>query len=219
MARREEKIAAIKLRKRGMSYSQIKEVLGISKSTLHYWLRDYPLNESRVRELRDWNQQRIERCRETKRRKRHARLEAALKRAQSDIGNLSAREMFIAGLFLYWGEGGKTNLYATVFTNSDPAMVIFFVRWLRQFGVPEEKVRACLQLYDDMDEDSEVMYWSNLLGLPRAQFHRSNIKRTAQSNKSYKRGFGHGTCDISVSGRDLSEYVLSCVQHLQALNT
>lgn len=59
MARKLDKQRAILLRKRGYSYSQIKNKLGISKSTLSGWLYDIPLSEKRIRELRDLSPQRI----------------------------------------------------------------------------------------------------------------------------------------------------------------
>ncbi len=40
---RKDKEIAIKLRKQGLSYSQIKNKLDIPKSTLSYWLRDIKL--------------------------------------------------------------------------------------------------------------------------------------------------------------------------------
>lgn len=52
MARRIDKNKAIKMRESGMSYSQIKAELGVSKSTLSLWLRDLPLSDERIRELR-----------------------------------------------------------------------------------------------------------------------------------------------------------------------
>ena len=41
MARKKDKQKALTMRKKGMSYSQIKEKLGISKSTLSGWLQAY----------------------------------------------------------------------------------------------------------------------------------------------------------------------------------
>ena len=70
MARFRDHAKALILRKQGKSYSQIKTILKVSKSTLSLWLRDYPLSRQRIRELRDWSEQRIEKCRETKRKKK-----------------------------------------------------------------------------------------------------------------------------------------------------
>ena len=66
---KKEKVLAMRLK--GMSYSQIKSEIKVSKSTLSLWLQKYPLSEKRIRELRDWNPQRIEKCRITKENKRN----------------------------------------------------------------------------------------------------------------------------------------------------
>ena len=74
MAKQREKQKALKLRKLGKSYSQIKKVLRISKSTLSSWLKNYPLPPEKIRELRNWNHIRIERYRETRSKTREALL-------------------------------------------------------------------------------------------------------------------------------------------------
>jgi transcriptional regulator with XRE-family HTH domain len=96
MARPKDKSRAIDLRKKGMSYSQIKAELGISKSTLSGWLCDMPLSEKRIRELRDFNPMRIERCRNTKLRNRRSRLLNVYQKVSRDIGKINNRELFIA---------------------------------------------------------------------------------------------------------------------------
>jgi len=105
MARILDREKAIQLRLKDKSYSQIKAELGISKSTLSGWLRNYPLSEERIRELRDHSSQRIERFRETMRKKHEVRLRAVYEEQKKVLLPLTKREFFIAGLFLYWGEG------------------------------------------------------------------------------------------------------------------
>lgn len=70
MARFKDKEEAIKLRLQGNSYSQIKSVLKVNKSTLSYWLKDFPLSEEKIQKLRDRNPQRIEKYRATRARQR-----------------------------------------------------------------------------------------------------------------------------------------------------
>ena len=65
MARKEDKQKAITMRKKGMSYSQIKEKLNVSKSTLSGWLYNMPLSEKRIRELQADSPVRIEKYRNT----------------------------------------------------------------------------------------------------------------------------------------------------------
>jgi transposase-like protein len=101
MARLVDKQKALALRKVGKSYSEIKQILGISKSTLSGWLREFPLSSDQIKLLRDLNPRRIERFRETMRKKHMQRLNLAYDKATRDIGSLSQRDLFIAGLYLY----------------------------------------------------------------------------------------------------------------------
>ena len=79
--------------------------MGISKGTLSYWLRDYPLSRERINELRAWNERRIEKFRETMRRKKETRMATVYDNMKKEILPLNKRELFVAGLLLYAGEG------------------------------------------------------------------------------------------------------------------
>lgn len=70
MARTKDKEKALALRSKGYSYSMIKEEIGISKSTLSGWLRDFPLSDKRISELQSNSEIRIEKCRATKQKKK-----------------------------------------------------------------------------------------------------------------------------------------------------
>jgi predicted transcriptional regulator len=65
MARRIDKEMALQLRKEGMSYSQIKDEIGISKSTLSGWLSGLPLTKNQIGSLQH-SQVVIEKIRQTK---------------------------------------------------------------------------------------------------------------------------------------------------------
>lgn len=204
------------MRRGGASYSQIKEKLKVSKSSLSLWLRDMPLPERRLRELRDWNAVRIERFSNTMRRKREARWAKVRKRAAKDVGILSKKETLLAGLFLYWGEGGKTKLATTALSNNDPAMIRFFMHWLRILGVPRRRLRVHVHLYADMDIRSELKYWSKTLDLPLTAFRKPYIKASKRATLSYAQKFTHGTCNLIYENRDVSEYVLMALDHIRS---
>ncbi|MFM2340245.1 MAG: hypothetical protein RLZZ360_881 [Candidatus Parcubacteria bacterium] len=207
MARTEDKNKAIKMRQSGMSYSQIKSELGVSKSTLSLWLRDLPLSDKRLRELRDFNQVRIEKTRNKKQETRNARLDLVAAKVKSEIGKLSRREMLIAGFFLYWAEGGKTKNYTTTLSNTDPNMIRAFITWIELLGIPKVKMYVRLHLYADMSEKQEIAYWSEAINLDKKHFKKSYIKTSRLSNLTYITK-GHGTCNVIVPGRDITEYVL-----------
>lgn len=204
------------MRLQGMSYSVIREKLGVSKGTLSAWLRGHPLSEERIRTLRDFSQQRIERCRETKAEKRLARLEEVNRIALSNIGSLSKREIFLCGLFLYWGEGGKTQPYRTVLSNTDPSVLKFFTAWLSIQGVAREHIKAHVHLYEDMDIESELTYWSQALILPRDNFRKPYIKKSSRSGLTYRQKFSHGTCNLIYENRDMAEYVACSLDAIRA---
>ncbi|MCR4311042.1 MAG: helix-turn-helix domain-containing protein, partial [Candidatus Taylorbacteria bacterium] len=161
MSKRREKDHdhAVKLRLKGLSYSQIKEKLQVSKSTLSGWLSEYPLSDERIRQLRGNNPQRIERCRNTKAKKKQRRIDCVYEKVRKDIGILSKREIFLAGLFLYWGEGYKSAPATTGIANTDPAILRIFIRWLNAVKAPTEKIVARIHIYSDMDKNATINYW------------------------------------------------------------
>jgi transcriptional regulator with XRE-family HTH domain len=204
-----KKQKALKLRMKGMSYSQIKLATGVSKSTLSGWLSEHPLSEKRIRELRDWNQVRIEKYIKTRTIQRQSILDKLYAIEKLKILPLSKRELFIGGLFLYWGEGSKTDNTQTRVANTDPVVLKIFIRWLVEvFAIDIKKIRIHLHLYKDMDIAKETKYWSNTLRVPINQFRRPYIKDTTLKSLTYKGGFGHGTCNVIVGNATIHKMVL-----------
>lgn len=214
MARYKEKSKAIQLRKKGYSYSQIKEKLGISKSTLSGWLQPYPLSEKRIRELTAHSPQRIERYINTMRKKREEGFSVAFEKAKKDIGNITERELFVAGFFLYWAEGGKTRRNTVVFSNTDPSMIKTYIKWLSILKVPKDKLKIKLHLYRDMSIDKEILFWCKELDVEKSKFHKSWIKKSKMTDLTYKNNFGHGTCNIILNDTTIAMYILMGIKFI-----
>lgn len=215
MAKTLDKQRAIKFRKEGKSYSQIRQIIGVSKGTLSDWLRDMPLSTKQMRGLRDWNQTRIEHYRATRLKKREARLRIVHEEQKRRIFPLSDRDMFIAGLFLYWGEGSKTRISHICVANTDPAMPTFFVYWVtRVLNLDKARIRVHLHLYSDMDIAKEISFWSQTLNIPKSQFIKPYIKKNASTIINHGT-FGHGTCTIRVGNARVSEEVLAGIQAIR----
>ena len=215
MARKIDKQKAILMRKKGMSYSQIKDKLGISKSILSGWFYNMPLSEKRIRELQADSPIRIEHYRNTMRMKREAKFLKAYELISKKIGKFTERELFLSGLFLYWAEGGKTKNGTTCLTNTNPNMLKFFINWLKVFNVSKEKLRVHLHLYSDMNIKRQEKYWSRELGIPLKQFRKSYIKKSLSSAITYKNGFGQGTCTVSVYLTEVTAQVLMGIKYIQ----
>lgn len=209
---------AIEMRKKGMSYTQIKSELDVSKGTLGIWLRDHPLSADRIEGLRDRKEQRIERCRETKLRKYSAHLKEVEKAVAEDIGILTERDLYLSGLFLYWAEGTKAARGVVQLTNTDPAMLKFFIQWLELVGVPRSKLKIKLHLYSDMHAEDMMTYWSAVLDVEERQFMKPYIKTSSEDKRrNYKGRFGTGTCSVTVHNTVLYERIMAGIAHISGV--
>lgn len=124
MARRLKKSLAIELRKSGKTYNEIIEALVVPKGTLSDWLSDYPLTSRQIEALsRNIKRRRIistEKTIAVKYRKKQARLKKIYEDQVKELLPLTKREFYLAGLFLYWGEGAKMSTGSISLNNTDP---------------------------------------------------------------------------------------------------
>ena len=215
MARKKDRARAILLRRQRMSYSQIKNQLNVSKSSLSLWLRDYPLTRERINELRGSNEKRIERYRETRRKQREKRLEETYQRAVTHLLPLTNKEFQVAGYLLYAGEGAKTQRGVVSLSNNDPNIINFFIGWLeKSCEISKEKIFVRLQLYRDMDPEKETIYWQQKLPLTEAQYKKPYFKNSLSKDITHKGGFGHGTCNIFTYNTPLFEKITMSIRVL-----
>lgn len=203
------------MRTKGMSYSQIQEVLGIGKGTLSPWLKDMPLSKDRMSELRENNPHRIASFRQTMQKKRLARLEVAHGRAHRDIRELTERDLYVLGLGLYWAEGTKSLRGKIEITNTDPWIMLTFLEWLEARGVGRQQLVVRLQLYADMDIEKETRFWMHRLKIPRSRFRKPHMKKSTLAGLSRKNGFGHGTCSVIFDNIAMWEYIMMALRVLR----
>lgn len=208
MSKVKEYTRVIQLRKLGLSYNQIKLQVRVSKSTLSRWLKDLPLSKEQIDLLRGKNHQRIERYRESMKKRRETRLNQVYLESRKQLLPLSKKELLMAGLFLYLGEGNKGLKNAVSVNNTDPAVMKFYYYWLKKIlKIPGDKIRVYMHLYKDMNIEEELNYWSKWLKIPRSQFIRPYIKESLRSSIQQK-GYGHGTCALVVHDTRLKERII-----------
>lgn len=194
MSKPEAKKKARELRRSGRSYKQIAEELGVSKGSVSLWVGDILLSEKQKSDLpksdgkvggrvsqRIWEQRRRE-------------VKASYNPPMEDPD-------FILGLSLYWGEGSKHNESTVELTNSDPHILVYFVRWARKyFGAKSFSVR--LQHHRPDDDDSMKKLWSKALKLPVTSFGKSTFLKTGSNRKRVCDGIvrvrvvGDGTWEV-----------------------
>src|SRR5574341_1543113 len=138
-AKRLERQQAIALRREGLSYSEIRRRVPVSKSSLSVWLRSVGLVE--------WQQQRLSERRLAARsggKKLHDQrvqrtirtIERATREGQQ---YLHAKDVhWLIGVVLYWAEGSKPKPWnhdeQFSFTNMDTAMILIMRDWLERYS-------------------------------------------------------------------------------------
>jgi len=209
---------AIKFRlEKEFSYGEIRKRLRVSKSTLSYWLREFPLSEERILELRRQglkkNEAKIERFRNAMRRKRELKDREIYNKYQKRFNKLSEDVFFIAGLMLYLGEGNKANYNTINLVNTDSRIIKFFIKWMINFfGINKKEIKAELHLYENMNVEKEKKFWGNEIGFPETQFYKPQIRKLQKASFSYKESYRHGTCSIYVMSTEKKREIMMAIQ-------
>lgn len=194
-----EKEKAIKLRKRGFSYSEILGKIPVAKSSLSLWLRNVGLTKRQRQRLTQKKLAAVLKGAQAKRNYRLAVTEKIKNKARSEIAKLSNRELWLIGATLYWAEGAKQkehNVSQKVkFSNSDPKMIKIFLKWLQSIcKIPKSEIYFRVSLHETAaDKLKEVQkYWSNVTGFPIKNFqkiywkkHKINTKRKNVGKKYF----------------------------------
>lgn len=172
---------AVAMRKEGRSYREIRNVVGVSKSTLSLWLRDIPLTDEQQRALALRSPQ------GASSRARAVRASAAQRRARiqsearAQIAELSESELFVAGVVAYWAEGTKNKPWgrgqSVKFMNSDPELIRLFLAWLRLIGVSGDRLIFRIHIHESADASEALAFWSGVVDAPTTQFGSCTLKR------------------------------------------
>ncbi len=170
---------ARELRLQGWTYDRIQVELGCSKSSISLWVRDLPKPErrppseqARLAGRMRWEHELAVREEQRRRTKEAAALE---------IGPLSDRDLFLAGVALYWAEGAKDKPYDrrenVLFVNSDPGVNKLYLAWLDQLGVEPDRLRYRVMIHMTADVEGAKRYWADLVGVDVSVFQKTTIKK------------------------------------------
>ncbi len=217
--RLEDKIEAQRLRKLGYSYQEILQFIPVSKDSISNWCRDIiltPEQSERLLNNRSYGQSKGSQIAAiNKRQRRFEKIATINQESANQVGALSRRDRFIAGIALYAGEGDKGS-GKSAFTNSNPNYINFMMTWFKEFcNIPVAKFRGAVWIHDDLDAITAKGYWSNLTGIPIAQFHKTYIaKNKPNSNKIRKNLHANGIFSIRFSDSDKQSQILGWISAL-----
>jgi len=163
-----EKEKAIALRKEGLSYREILSKIPVAKSTLSLWFRYVGLSQKQKQRL---TQKRIDAALRGAAKRREQRIlgtQLTERLALEEFKRVKNKGLWLAGVMLYWAEGTKqkaTNVSQGVgFSNSDPAMMVLFLRWLDAIAkIPFEDIICELYIHRSGDVAKATRYWNSHL--------------------------------------------------------
>lgn len=174
-----------KLRMSGLGLNQISNLSGVPKSTIRLWIKDIKLSSHQKAALNKRAVEALQKGRIKAQRvnsqRRIEKEDTLLARSRVEIGNLSKKELLIAGIALYWAEGFKSKHEKRLgFCNSDPEMILFYLKWLEILGVNKKNLTARVSLnISYKDKESKIQkYWSELTSIPLSQFTKSFYQNT-----------------------------------------
>jgi hypothetical protein len=182
------------LRRLGMSYGEIMQLVPVPKSTLSSWCGDIRLDSVQIAAIkaRTGSLQGIPRDTQRKRRDQVKEIRAA---AATQVPHLMGDPLWVAGTTLYWGEGAKTKSMLAM-ANTDPRTLRLFVRWVRRFHDPEAAFVLSLHLHHGNDERFAKEYWVRTLDLPQPEFYETYEKPPGTGHR--KNRHEHGVCRVLV---------------------
>lgn len=190
-----------KFRLNGASLKELSQRLKVPKSTVRYWCRDIVLSDRQQQRL--FEKQKLGGIRAAERLRRQRILLTKQLRAEGmrEIGKISRRERLLIGAALYWAEGYRKGDGEFGFTNADPNMAKFMLRWLRQAcGVAPERIhlRICINAVHRRRFATVQKFWLDVTGIPISQFSKPTFIRL-RSRKQYLNASEHfGTLRIKV---------------------
>ena len=191
-----EEISKIKLlRSQGYSIIEISNELKRPKTTIFRYIQDVKILPEF---LKNWAGKR------GGSRKRKALKEAkSLKEAKELVRDLSYREKFILLSALYWGEGSKKSFGLS---NTDPNLIRVFLNCLKEvFGIDATKLRVSIRIYEDLDKEKCLDFWSRVTGVRKNNFVSVNILEGKKRGK-----LEYGMCRVRVlKGGDFLKKIVS----------
>ena len=199
---------ARELRLQGWTYDRIQVELGCSRSSVSLWVRDLPRPEPRYtpEEQRALMRDGLARHRAAERQKREESKASALR----EIGQLTDRELFMAGIALYWAEGAKSKPYdrreRAVFVNSDAGVIKTYLAWLDLLGVDRARLTFRVLVHESADIEAAHLHWAAVAGVDVSVFARPTLKKHNPRTVRKNTGEGYQGCLVVCVARSAHLY-------------
>ena len=172
------------LRSHGYSLLEISRELKISKSSVLRYIKEVDILPEYLSEWlsKRGGSRKIRLLKESK----------AFEEGKSFVGNLSKREKLLFLSALYWAEGTKTDFSLS---NTDPNLISTFVECVREiFDLSNDKFYINIRLYEDLDKEKSLRFWSQVVKIPKEQIKGFNILPGKKKGK-----LEYGMCRVRIA--------------------
>lgn len=224
---RSDKEVALKLRLSGKSYTEIQRTFGIPKSTLSGWFSNLQLSDHLRQKILARGRKKSTAALVQRNRNQTT---LAIKRkidtqraAKKEVPPITKDALFFLGTSLYWAEGYKRpqvrngrelTSHAVSLTNSDPALVRIFLRFLRETcNVPESKIRADIRIYEHQNGQHLLGYWLQITKISKENFGKTyyGVSKSSIGKRPYNR-LPYGTIQIRVNDTKLFHRIMGWIE-------
>jgi hypothetical protein len=199
-----------------MSVKEIARTVGVAPSTASLWVRDVPLTAEQLESLRQRNPAYNRQLRGATRNAERARARRLEYQEEGRKLATVGHPLHVAGAMLYWAEGDKRSKNCARLSNSDPEVLRFFMRFLREsLHADETQVRVTCHLFaDHVERPTEIeQFWLDVVQLPRAQLCKSFVNvysKYSQKKRANKLPFG--TTRITVYSTQIVQSIFGAIQ-------
>ena len=202
---------AVRLRKTGKTYGEIRKILGksVAKSTLSHWLRDLVLTEIQQRKLEGRVASKIARAQikgwAASKKKRQQYIKLLVTRNRYLLPLTKKRDVAkIALAMLYLGEGAKWQSHPGLHLgSSDPEIIKIYIKLLKKcYGISGEILRARISYRADQDLSKLTAFWSRMTKIPRHHFYKTKPDPRTIGKKTMKENY-RGVCQITCAGTEI----------------
>jgi transcriptional regulator with XRE-family HTH domain len=202
---------AIELRiKDKLTVPEIAERMGIAKSTVDGWMKDYPLEE-RTKKQTEAQKQAAEANRDRAAAKRQDAYDEMLEQAPELLKNYS----LLAFVCMYIGEGTKRKRGEVSICNSDAAVMRLSYKWIVKLKHPDRSLEFRVQIHADHNEDEIKAYWAEQFDISP---ERITVMRKSNSNQLTGRKFRsvHGVLEIRASDTYFRARLQALIDYVKA---
>lgn len=197
LSRSERRQLGRDLRRLGLSYGEIMNLIPVKKSTLATWCSGIELSRSQLDAITSRRTPLPGRTLEgdpySTQRKRRREIELIRAQAHLEARHLVNDPFWTAGVALYWGGGSKTERKLSL-SNADPAALRLFKRWAEQYLQPNFGWSARINLHADNDEPRAKAWWASELALSTDDFNKTYVKPDGTGHR--KNHLPHGVCTL-----------------------